>query len=108
MGITLIDPIKYDLLFERFLLPERAGLYPAQATLLAGELQSDKYVEFELENGKTVRFDRDAQLLVVRDEEEVIVYADELKDGDDVVFDHKDYLWTINYINHVPSDRDRQ
>lgn len=108
MGITLIDPIKYDLLFERFLLPERAGLYPAQATLLAGELQSEEYVEFELENGKTVRFDRDAQLLVVRDEEEMIVYADELKDGDDVVFDHKDYLWTINYINHVPSDRDRQ
>lgn len=25
LGITLIDPIKYDLLFERFLLPERAG-----------------------------------------------------------------------------------
>ena len=72
------------------------------------EKQSEEYVEFELENGKTVRFDRDAQLLVVRDEEEMIVYADELKDGDDVVFDHKDYLWTINYINHVPSDRDRQ
>ena len=28
LGITLIDPIKYNLLFERFLLPERAGLYP--------------------------------------------------------------------------------
>lgn len=108
IGITLIDPIKYDLLFERFLLPERAGLYPSQTTLLAGELLSGEYVELELENGKTVRFDRDAQLLVVRDEEEMIVYADQLKDGDDVVFDHKDYLWTINYINHVPSDRDRQ
>jgi len=29
LGITLIDPIKYNLLFERFLLPERAGLYQA-------------------------------------------------------------------------------
>ena len=29
LGITLIDPIKYDLIFERFLLPERAGLAPA-------------------------------------------------------------------------------
>lgn len=25
MGITFIDPLKYDLIFERFLLPERAG-----------------------------------------------------------------------------------
>ncbi|MDR1089811.1 MAG: PHP domain-containing protein, partial [Prevotella sp.] len=32
LGITLIDPIKYDLIFERFLLPERAGLYPSDTT----------------------------------------------------------------------------
>lgn len=108
LGITLIDPIKYDLLFERFLLPERAGLYRAQTTVLAGEMMSDEYVELELENGKTVRFDRDAQLLVVRDEKEIVVYADELKDGDDVVFDHKDFLWTINYKKNVQPDRDRQ
>lgn len=108
LGITLIDPIKYDLLFERFLLPERAGLYPARTTVLAGEMMSEEYVELELENGKTVRFDRDARLLVVRDEREMVVYADELKDGDDIVFDHKDYLWTINYNENVQPDRDRQ
>lgn len=108
LGITLIDPIKYDLLFERFLLPERAGLYPAQTTVLAGEMMSGEYVELELENGKTVCFDRDAQLLVVRDGKEMAVYADELKDGDDVVFDHKDFLWTINYNENVQPDRNRR
>lgn len=108
LGITLIDPIKYDLLFERFLLPERAGLYPAQTTVLAGEMMSGEYVELELENGKTVCFDRDAQLLVVRHGKEMAVYADELKDGDDVVFDHKDFLWTINYNEHVQPDSDKR
>lgn len=108
LGITLIDPIKYDLLFERFLLPERAGLYPARTTVLAGEMESDEYVELELENGETARFDRDAQLLVVRNEKEMVVYADELKDGDDIVFDHKDFLWTINYNENVQPDGNRR
>lgn len=103
MGITLIDPIKYNLLFERFLLPERAGLYPSKTTRLVGEIESTSYVEFELENGKKLRLDKDAQLLIKRDEAEIIVYADQLKDGDDLVFDHKDFLWTINYF-----DNDRQ
>lgn len=100
MGITLIDPIKYDLLFERFLLPERAGLYPAQTTRLVGEIESTAYVEVALENGKVVKFDKDAQLLVKREDAELVIYADELKDGDDVVFDHKDFLWTINYFDN--------
>lgn len=108
MGITLIDPIKYDLLFERFLLPERAGLYPAQATRLAGEIESTAYVELMFENGKVLKFDKDAQLLVKREDAELIIYADELKDGDDVVIDHKDYLWTINYTDHVQSDNYRE
>lgn len=96
MGITLIDPIKYNLLFERFLLPERAGLYPAQVTHLAGEIESSVFVEVHLENGKMLRLDKDAQLLVKRGDKEQIVYADELKDGDDLVFNHKDLLFEIN------------
>lgn len=107
MGITLIDPIKYDLLFERFLLPERAGLYPAQATVLAGEIESAAFVELELENGKTLRLDKDARLLVRRGEAEITVYADQLIDGDDVRFDHKDFLWMINYTDHVHTDHYR-
>lgn len=95
LGITLIDPIKYDLLFERFLLPERAGLYPDKITGFAGTIDSTDFVELTLENGKILRFDKDAQLLVNREEKEVIVYADQLKDGDDIMFDHRDLLWTI-------------
>ena len=100
LGITLIDPIKYDLLFERFLLPERAGLYPAQATKILERIKSDSYVEIELENGKLLKLDKDAQLLVKRDDKEIKIYADELKDGDDIIFDHKDYLWNINYFDN--------
>lgn len=100
MGITLIDPIKYNLLFERFLLPERAGLYPAQATRLAGEIESAAFVELELENGKKLQLDKDAQLLIKRGEAEIVVYADQLKDGDDLVFDHRDYLWNVNYFDN--------
>lgn len=100
MGITLIDPIKYNLLFERFLLPERAGLYPAQTTQLAGEIESAAFAELELENGKILRLDKDAQLLIKRNEAEMVVYADQLKDGDDLVFDHRDYLWNVNYFDN--------
>lgn len=100
MGITLIDPIKYDLLFERFLLPERAGLYPAQTTRLTEEIESTSYVEFELENGKKLRLDKDAQLLVVRNDTKVVVYADQLKDGDEIEFDHRDFLWNVNYFDN--------
>lgn len=100
LGITLIDPIKYDLLFERFLLPERAGLYPSQTTKILERMKSDSYVEIELENGKVVKLDKDAQLLVKRGDVEVKVYADELKDGDEIIFDHKDYLWNINYFDN--------
>ena len=100
MGITLIDPIKYDLLFERFLLPERAGLYPAQTTRLADEIESTSYVEFELENGKKLRLDKDAQLLVVRNDTKMVVYADQLIDGDEIEFDHRDFLWNVNYFDN--------
>lgn len=44
LGITLIDPVKYGLLFERFLLPERAGLYAACTTRIVGRIDSkDSY-----------------------------------------------------------------
>lgn len=100
LGITLIDPIKYDLIFERFLLPERAGLYPAQTTIIGEDIESLKYVEVDLECGRSLKIDVDAQLIIKRDgaEEPIIVYADELQEGDDILFDNKDKLFTINEI----------
>lgn len=96
LGITLIDPIRYNLLFERFLLPERAGLYPAKATKLVGTIASTSYVKLCLSNGQTVLFDRDARLAVCRGEKQIEVYADELRKEDDILFDNRDLLFEIN------------
>ena len=89
----------YDLLFERFLLPERAGLYPAKATTISKAIESNQYYEIKLENGNVYKFDCDARLLVIRDGDEIEVYADELQTYDDVVFDNRDLVWTINRLN---------
>ena len=92
--------MKYDLLFERFLLPERAGLYEAQTTLIKGQISSRDYVEIELENGRTVLFDRDAKFLVKREgmEQPIEIYADELLASDDIILDNRDKIFTINEI----------
>lgn len=100
LGITLIDPIKYGLLFERFLLPERAGLYSSNATIIGEDIESINYVELELENHKIYKIDKDAQLVVKRQnvEQPIVIYADELQKGDDIQFDNRDLLFTLNEI----------
>lgn len=100
LGITLIDPIKYDLLFERFLLPERAGLYPSDVTIIGDDVDSNQYIEVTLENHKTYKIDKDAQLLVKRAgmDDPIVVYADELQTDDDIQFDNRDLLFTLNEI----------
>lgn len=98
LGITLIDPLRYDLIFERFLLPERAGLYPSDATIIGQDIESENYIEVELESGKTIKIDKDAQLYIQRGEDKLTVYADELQDGDDILFDNKDQLFTLEEL----------
>lgn len=100
LGITLIDPIKYDLIFERFLLPERAGLYPSDVTVVGDNMESKDYVEVELNNGQTYKIDKDAQLVVKRDGKDgpIVLYADELQEGDDIQFDNRDVLFTLHEI----------
>lgn len=100
LGITLIDPIKYDLIFERFLLPERAGLYPTDTTIIGEDIESDDYFQITLENGQTINIDKDAELIVRRDgeDEPIRVYADELEEDDDILFDNKDLLFTLNEL----------
>lgn len=95
LGITFIDPLRYDLLFERFLLPERAGLEPADVTKICEDIDSSDYIEIELENGKKYKFDKDAQFLVKRGDETLSVYADELQEEDDIVFDRKNELFDL-------------
>ena len=100
LGITLIDPIKYDLIFERFLLPERAGLYPSDVTVVGDSIESKDYVEVELNNGQTYKIDKGAQLVVKRDggDNPIVLYADELQEGDDIQFDNRDVLFTLHEI----------
>lgn len=100
IGITHIDPIKWGLIFERFLLPERAGLEPCDVTKMMASVKSREYVELELENGYTYKFDIDAELIVRRGDREEIVYADELIEGDDIVWDNRDLLFTLDEVKH--------
>ena len=99
LGITFIDPLKYGLIFERFLLPERAGLAPMDVTKIAEPIESTSYIELELENGKTIRFDKDAEFLVNRDGEQITVYADELQIGDDIIWDRRDEVFTLDTMS---------
>lgn len=92
LGITFIDPLKYGLIFERFLLPERAGLSPDEVTAIEPEMESDRYVEIEDESGNTHCFDADAEFMIIRDGNRMKVYADELQSDDDIVWDRRDEL----------------
>lgn len=96
LGITLIDPVKYGLLFERFLLPERAGLYEARTTRIVGRIDSQDSYRLGLENGREILLDRDARLMVRRGEKILEVYADELREQDDILFDNRDLLFAID------------
>lgn len=100
LGITLIDPIRYNLIFERFLLPERAGLYPAQTTIIGEDIYSNEFVEVKLDGGQCIKIDKDAQLIVKRPniDEPIVIYADELLPDDDILFDNKDQIFTINEL----------
>lgn len=101
LHITNIDPIKWGLIFERFLLPERGGLAPADVTKICDDtISSNEYYTIELENGKSYKFDKDAQFLVKRGEETIPVYADELEEGDDIIFDNKDLIFTLNELEN--------
>lgn len=101
LHITNIDPIKWGLIFERFLLPERGGLSPEYVTKICDDkIKSNECYALKLENGKEYRFDKDAQFLVKRDGEAISVYADELQENDDILFDNKDMLFTLNEIGN--------
>lgn len=99
LGITTVDPLRYGLLFSRFLVPERCGLEWHDATtkvmvqvpIHAGE----DYVEVEAD-GTRYRYHPNAQLRIRCQGKEQTIYADELSCGDEIIFDRRDYLWTIN------------
>lgn len=101
LGITSIDPIQYDLIFSRFLVPERCGLnWVDEITVIAPDVTLQKgetYMEITLD-GHCYRVCRDARFRVKRKEEELTVYADELQTGDEILFDRRDQLWNLEEL----------
>lgn len=96
MGITYIDPLKYGLIFERFLLPERGGLAPEDVTKVQPNIESSEYIELTADNGEVYKFDIDAKFRINRNGEMMTVFADELQIDDDILWDRRDELFTIN------------
>lgn len=101
LGITSIDPIRYDLIFSRFLVPERCGLsWKNKLTVLAPDISIQRgmeYIEVENEN-TTYRLHPEAELRIMRDGNEMTITADKLRCGDEILFDRRDYLWNLKEI----------
>lgn len=95
LGITYVDPLKYNLVFERFLLPERAGLAPMDVTKTQPKVDSEDYFILTTDSGKSIEIDKDAELMVLRDGEKRVVYADEIQIGDEIIWDRRDELFSI-------------
>ena len=102
LDIISIDPIQYDLLFSRFLVPERCGLSWRDAVTVITEelpvLPDGKYVEIVMD-GRRYAFDKDAQFRVLRGDKEMTVYADELHPNDEVFLDNRDLIWNLRTQN---------
>ena len=56
--------IKHDLIFERFLLPGRAGLAPADTTIIGEDIESTSYIQITLIDNRVINLDKDLELLV--------------------------------------------
>ena len=101
LGITSIDPIKYDLIFSRFLVPERCGLsWKDKLTVLAPDIPIQRgveYIEVEIEN-TIYMLHPEAKLCIVRDAQEMTITADKLSCGDDILLDRRDCLWNLKEI----------
>ena len=65
---------------------------------MEGYIQSSDFVKARLENGKIYLIDKDAKFLVKRNGNEIIIYADELQIGDDIIFDNKVLLFNLNEV----------
>lgn len=98
LNVTMVDSIRFKLIFERFLVPERAGLSPGDVTIIGNDVETNEYYEVELESGKKIRVPADSEFMVIRDGSEVKVPVSELTADDDIRFDQRDLTFTLNEI----------
>lgn len=96
LGIIKIDPLKYDLMFERFLVPERGGLIQTDVTVLSGNSKKSDVIVIETEGGKNIPLsERNSEVLVNRGGDQLKIMASEIQEGDDLILDRNDELWNI-------------
>lgn len=101
LGIITIDPLKYDLIFSRFLVPERCGLrWEEHVTVIGEDLEiepGESYIRIEMDNGCLI-VNKWSKITVSRNEETITVYAKDLHENDEILFDNRDLLWTLKDI----------
>lgn len=73
LGIIQIDPLEFDLLFERFLNPGRMG-----------EWKECKAYEIETNEGK-IRLNEKSLVRVMRNQKEMPIFVEDLKEGDEII-----------------------
>lgn len=74
LGITKLDPMRYDLLFERFLNAGRVGYW-----------KDETIVTIKLENGEEKEVDENYELPIFRKGEKMKIKASELEVYDDII-----------------------
>lgn len=94
LGLIKIDPIKYDLIFERFLIPERAGLNDEDATI-ADKVECCDFYEVYSDNG-SIKISSDSTVIVERDGNKIIIPICEVMVGDNILFDNIHEIWDID------------
>jgi len=100
LNIVNVDPIRYNLLFERFIIPERAGLVETDVTFFDGFCDinaGESYVILDVD-GKEIKVFDGSKIFVKRDGEIGRYYPDELKKGDEIILDNYDTLWSLDEI----------
>lgn len=101
LGIISINPITYDLMFSRFLVPERCGLqWVDKITYISEDIElepGETYVKIDTDNG-CLHLNKWALVRIKRSDKEQTIYANDIQEGDEILFDNRDLLWTLKDI----------
>tara|TARA_R110002050_G_scaffold48683_2_gene113156 strand:- start:3039 stop:4595 length:1557 start_codon:yes stop_codon:yes gene_type:complete len=74
MGIIQVDPLRFDLLFERFLNEGRMGRFEDRPSF-----------KITQEDGSIIEFEEGSLVRIKRDSKETVVFVHELVEGDDII-----------------------
>lgn len=106
LGITSIDPLEYDLIFSRFLVPERCGLlWKDRVSCLqkSGLCVSDGEVALLDTDEGEFYFSINSKFWIKRNGVEMEVCILDLKPNDELIFDRVDSLWNLKELSYGES-----